>query len=76
MIALHGKTEHQLDAYVDDLRLAAEVIIPETTTAVVTSDPDDDHVVALAVSGKAQVLRTLDRHLHTVLCGRTAISSV
>ena len=65
MIALHGKSEERIDAHVNDICQAGEMVIPQTISAVVPTDPDDDAVIATAIVGKADVLCTLDRHLRT-----------
>ena len=65
MRRIHGLPDEQLDAFVDRLRQAAEIVdVPAAAAdAVVLADPDDDPIVATAVLGHAEVLATWDRHL-------------
>ena len=53
-------------------KLGSFVPLPSTLPAVVPLDPKDDPIVMTAIAGKADVLCTLDRHLHdpavTALC--------
>lgn len=62
---IHGLPDEQLDAFVDRLRQAAEIVDVPAAAAdvVVLSDPDDDPIVATAVLGHAEALATWDRHL-------------
>jgi putative PIN family toxin of toxin-antitoxin system len=60
---VHGMTDEQIDQFVDDLVLVADLVDPHVVTGV-SQDPDDDAVIAAAKLGRAQVLSTLDRHLH------------
>jgi uncharacterized protein len=39
------------------------VVEPATVDAVIAADPDDDHVLACAVAGRARCIVTGDRHL-------------
>jgi putative PIN family toxin of toxin-antitoxin system len=49
---------------VDDLRKLAVVVSPSTAPRVVAADPDDDHVLAAAVAGHADLIASGDqRHL-------------
>lgn len=48
---------------------AAAVLIdppPGDILPVVPNDPDDDHIVAAAVAARADVICTLNRHLHAL----------
>jgi len=51
-------------SFVDDLRRLAVVVSPSTTPRVVTADADDDHVLAAALAGRADLIASGDkRHL-------------
>lgn len=61
-------TDEEIDSFVNDLRELAELVtVPESVPAV-ASDPDDNMIVATAVSGLADVICTRDRHIrHAVV---------
>ena len=42
---------------------AAELVNPKTVTAVIADDPDDNHILACALAGHADLLVSGDRHL-------------
>ncbi len=46
---------------VDDLRRIAVVVSPTDTPPVVPTDPDDDHVIAVAVTGQADLIASGDK---------------
>ncbi len=46
---------------VDDLRRIAVVVTPADTPRVVPTDPGDDHVIAAAVAGQADLIASGDR---------------
>ena len=46
---------------VDDLRRIAVVVAPADTPRVVPTDPDDDHVIAAAVTGQADLIASGDK---------------
>jgi putative PIN family toxin of toxin-antitoxin system len=62
---VHGFDDEQIERAVAALETAALYIdVTETDVIrIVPHDPDDDHIVALAVAGKVNVLCTRNRHL-------------
>lgn len=61
----HGLSAEKVQEFVADTAAVSDVVdLPVSPAAVVPQDPDDDPVVATAVYGRADVLCTLDRHLH------------
>jgi putative PIN family toxin of toxin-antitoxin system len=62
---LHGLDDEVIDRFIDALQADALMVEVDlsTDTAIVTSDPDDDPIVATAVIGRAEYLCSLDRHL-------------
>lgn len=46
---------------VDDLRRITVVVTPADTPRVVTTDPDDDHVIAAAVAAQADLIASGDK---------------
>ncbi len=48
-------------AIVDDLRALAVVVSPSMVARVVLADPDDDHVLAAALTGVADLIATGDK---------------
>lgn len=64
--SLHGLARGEIEEFVLQVFHVAEVVSLEATeaAAVVAADPDDDSVIQAAVQGKADVICTLDRHLH------------
>jgi len=56
-------TDAEIDSFVHELReLSRLVELPKPIPAV-TSDPDDDIIVATAVAGNSRVICTRDRHI-------------
>ena len=54
-------------AFVQELRsVNAEGVLDVRAGAAVSSDPDDNPVIQTAVSGGAEVLCTLDRHMRRI----------
>src|ERR1700704_3990121 len=63
--ALHRLTDDQIRRAISRLyKLGIVVILPSALPAAVPLDPKDDPIVMTAIAGKADVLCTLDRHLH------------
>lgn len=65
MRALHGESDTALDDYVRDVQQHACIVMPAEPLdpPIVTNDPDDDAVIAAALTGEASVICTRDRHL-------------
>ena len=67
LLALHRRTDAQIDQYVADVRKFAVMVnlaslpIPK----VVPNDPSDDVVIATAIAGHAERIVTRDKHLRT-----------
>jgi len=57
-LAQAGLTPHGI---VDDLRRIAVVVSPTDTPRIVPTDPDDDHVIAAAVTGQADLIASGDK---------------
>lgn len=51
--------QHELRAIVRK----AEIVEPKTVPRAIPDDPDDDHIVACAVEGRADLIVSGDRHL-------------
>ena len=61
----HQLSDAKIRRAVSRLYTASSVIgLPPDIPAIVTHDPKDDPIVLTALLGKADVLCTLDRHLH------------
>lgn len=51
---------------VADLRRLAHMAAPQDVPRVIEHDADDDHVIACAVAGKADLIVSGDKHLHSL----------
>ncbi len=63
--ALWPTTRDEIVAYIQALQDFGETVFPVEVRSVVAGDADDDPILAAAVSGRANVLCTMDRHLRT-----------
>src|ERR1700719_944274 len=61
---LHGLDDQKIDAYVQSVQSAALLVNPPSAASPVSTDPDDDPVIATAVAGNTETLCSNDRHLH------------
>jgi putative PIN family toxin of toxin-antitoxin system len=62
---MHGLADERIDLYLASLQLDALVVdVAATQGTIVPNDPKDDPIVMTAVGGQADVLCTLDKHLH------------
>lgn len=59
-LALIGRS---LQDVLADYTIAADVVTPLVTQAVIAADPDDDHVLAAAVAAQADLIVSGDCHL-------------
>ena len=63
--ALHGRDEGGIRRVVSGVyKLAVVVPLPAELPEVVPDDPKDNPIVMTAVAGQAEILCTLDKHLH------------
>lgn len=59
-LAAVGKTPAEVLA---DYAAAVEIVAPTAVPRVVAADPDDDHVLACALTARAEMIVSGDRHL-------------
>jgi putative PIN family toxin of toxin-antitoxin system len=59
--AIHGLDDLVIDDYIQAIRQAS-LVVTLTAPATISTDPDDDPVIATAIEGQADVLCTWDRH--------------
>ena len=57
-------TRRDIEQYTQALQDFAELVNPELERRLVPQDREDDPVLEAALSGRASVLCTLDRHFH------------
>jgi putative PIN family toxin of toxin-antitoxin system len=53
-----------VDALVTQYQSFTQSVEPANVPAVIADDPDDDHVLACAVEGRADLIVSGDKHLH------------
>ena len=62
---MHRMPDSEIDAFIDHLRVSCLIVEPTKSTTTISTDPDDDWVIATAVQAESRVICTLDRHLRT-----------
>jgi len=55
-------TDEEIDRWILALELIADMVTPSREVRAVPDDPDDDHLLAAALEGRATFLVTGDRH--------------
>ena len=56
-------TDPEIDSWIVALEMIADVATPRRLIRAVPDDPDDDHLIAAAIEGRAAFLVTGDRHV-------------
>ena len=56
-------TDEEIDRWILALELIADTVTPRREVHAVPDDPDDDHLLAAALEGRAAFLVTGDRHV-------------
>ena len=59
-------TDPEIDRWILALELIADMVTPKRWIQAVPDDPDDDHLLAAAIEGRAAFLVTGDRHVLTL----------
>ena len=49
-----------------DLQRIAHIVVPTRVLRVIEQDPDDDQVIACAVTAQADLIVSGDKHLHSL----------
>ncbi len=62
---LHRMQDSEIEVFIDNLRLSCLIVEPQKSTTAISTDCDDDWVIATAIQAESQVICTLDRHLRT-----------
>jgi putative PIN family toxin of toxin-antitoxin system len=67
LMALHKLSVDEIREFLAAIETVGEAVATplDAAEAIVSADPDDDPIVQLAISGHAEVLCILDRHLRT-----------
>lgn len=55
--------DDEIDRWILALELIADMVMPSREVRAVADDPDDDHLLAAALEGRAAFLVTGDRHV-------------
>jgi predicted nucleic acid-binding protein len=58
-------TDDEIDSFVNALQIAGLTVDPTAAITNVAADPDDDAIIATAVSSNATYLCTRDKHVRT-----------
>lgn len=58
-----GTPEEIREKIKKDMARVAEIVQPKTVRAVIADDADDDHILACAVAGQADVIVSGDKHM-------------
>ena len=56
-------TDEEIDRWILALELIADMVRPSREVQAIPDDPDDDHLLATALEGRAAFLVTGDRHV-------------
>lgn len=61
-----GMEEKSIQSTLRQMAHIAEIVQPDTVKPVVPNDPDDDHIIACAVTGQADLIVSGDKHLRSL----------